>query len=151
MRAYLSPDAIDGFSDISPADPTGPRFRIEDIFPSVDGGRYPVKRIAGEPVSVWADIFREGHDVIAAALLWRLEGDETWQRDPMQLENNDRWLGQFTPPMAVNLMVVCRLADVRMEQTLPWVGWLVVWFGAAALAVLFVPELALWLPRSLGY
>jgi starch synthase (maltosyl-transferring) len=98
MRAYLSPDAIDGFSDISPADPTGPRFRIEDIFPSVDGGRYPVKRIAGEPVSVWADIFREGHDVIAAALLWRLEGDETWQRDPMQLENNDRWLGQFTPP-----------------------------------------------------
>jgi tripartite ATP-independent transporter DctM subunit len=60
-------------------------------------------------------------------------------------------LGQFTPPMAVNLMVACRLADVRMEQTVPWVGWLLVWFAAAALAVLFVPELALWLPRSLGY
>jgi C4-dicarboxylate transporter, DctM subunit len=60
-------------------------------------------------------------------------------------------LGQFTPPMAVNLMVACRLAQVRMEQTLPWLGWLLVWFAAAALAVLFVPELALWLPRSLGY
>jgi tripartite ATP-independent transporter DctM subunit len=60
-------------------------------------------------------------------------------------------LGQFTPPMAVNLMVACRLAQVRMEQTVPWLGWLLVWFAAAALAVLFVPELALWLPRSLGY
>lgn len=60
-------------------------------------------------------------------------------------------LGQFTPPMAVNLMVACRLAGVRMDQTVPWVGWLLVWFAFAALAVLFVPELALWLPRSLGY
>ena len=57
----------------SPADRTGPRFLIEDIYPCVDGGRYPVKRIAGESVEVWADIFREGHEVIAAALLWRPE------------------------------------------------------------------------------
>ena len=60
-------------------------------------------------------------------------------------------IGQFTPPMAVNLMVACRLANVRMEQTVPWVGWLLLSFVCAALAVLFVPELALWLPRSLGY
>jgi tripartite ATP-independent transporter DctM subunit len=60
-------------------------------------------------------------------------------------------IGQFTPPMAVNLMVACRLAGVRMEQTVPWVGWLLVSFIAATLAVLFFPELALWLPRSLGY
>jgi starch synthase (maltosyl-transferring) len=98
MRAYSSPDKTHVSSDISPADPTGPRFRIEDIFPSVDGGRYPVKRIAGEPVNVWADIFREGHDVIAAAILWRREGEEKWRREPMALDNNDRWLGRFTPP-----------------------------------------------------
>ena len=84
-------------SERSPTDPTGPRFFIEDIFPSVDGGRYPVKRIAGENVDVWADIFREGHDVIAAALLWRLERDTDWQRAPMQLHSNDRWHGSFTP------------------------------------------------------
>jgi len=60
-------------------------------------------------------------------------------------------IGQFTPPMAVNLMVACRLAHVRMEQTVPWVGWLLVSFVAAAFAVLFVPSLALWLPRQLGY
>ncbi|HUP05696.1 MAG TPA: TRAP transporter large permease [Caldimonas sp.] len=60
-------------------------------------------------------------------------------------------IGQFTPPMAVNLMVACRLARVRMEETLPWVGWLIVSFVAATLAVLLLPELALWLPRRLGY
>ncbi len=33
---------------MAPSDPTGPRFLVEDIYPSVDGGRYPIKRIAGE-------------------------------------------------------------------------------------------------------
>jgi C4-dicarboxylate transporter, DctM subunit len=60
-------------------------------------------------------------------------------------------IGQFTPPMAVNLMVACRLAHVRMDQTLPWIGWMIVSFSIATLVVLFVPELALWLPRRLGY
>jgi starch synthase (maltosyl-transferring) len=81
-----------------PADPTGPRFLIEDIYPCVDGGRYPIKRIAAENVEVWADIFREGHDVVAAALLWRAETGSDWQREPMQLHGNDRWHGRFTPP-----------------------------------------------------
>ena len=60
-------------------------------------------------------------------------------------------IGQFTPPMAVNLMVACRLARVRIDETVPWVGWLIVSFVAATLLVLFVPEVALWLPRRLGY
>jgi len=60
-------------------------------------------------------------------------------------------IGQFTPPMAVNLMVACRLARVRIDQTVPWVGWLIVSFVLATLFVLFVPETALWLPRRLGY
>ncbi len=94
MRAYPSNDTW----DLSPADPTGPRFRIEDIYPCVDGGRYPVKRIAGESVEVWADIFREGHDVLAAALLWRPEADGDWRREPMRLHSNDRWQGRFMPP-----------------------------------------------------
>jgi C4-dicarboxylate transporter DctM subunit len=60
-------------------------------------------------------------------------------------------IGQFTPPMAVNLLVACRIAGVRIEQTVPWVGWLVVSFLVAAVLVAVFPELALWLPRSLGY
>ena len=60
-------------------------------------------------------------------------------------------IGQFTPPMAVNLLVACRLAQVRIEQTLPHVGWLIVSFLLATIAVAVFPEIALWLPRSLGY
>ncbi len=99
MRAFAPPDQSADLWAASPADPTGPRFRIEDIYPAVDGGRYPVKRIAGESVEVWADIFREGHDVLTAALLWRPEAESTWRHVPMRLNNNDRWHGQFTPPL----------------------------------------------------
>lgn len=60
-------------------------------------------------------------------------------------------LGQFTPPMAVNLMVSCRIARVRMEATIPWVGWLLAAMGSVMLLVIVFPELALWLPRRLGY
>ena len=59
-------------------------------------------------------------------------------------------IGQFTPPMAVNLMVSCRIAGVSMESTIPWVTWLVLAMTAAAAAVMAVPELALGLPRMMG-
>lgn len=60
-------------------------------------------------------------------------------------------LGQFSPPVAVNLMVSCRIARVRMEQTLPWVGWLLAAMAMAMLLVIVFPQIALWLPRVLGY
>jgi len=72
-------------------------FHIEDIYPSIDGGRFPVKRILGETVEVWADIFRNGHEVTVAALLWKREGDADWQRLAMRHFGNDRWTASFTP------------------------------------------------------
>lgn len=60
-------------------------------------------------------------------------------------------IGQFTPPMAINVMVACRLAQVRIEQTLPHLGWLVLGFAVATWIVAMFPPVALWLPRSLGY
>ena len=58
---------------------------------------------------------------------------------------------QFTPPLAVNLMVSCRLAGVPIESTVRWVLWFIVSFLIMIAAVFFWPELALWLPRKLGY
>ena len=60
-------------------------------------------------------------------------------------------IGQFTPPMAVNLMVSSRLAGVSIEQTVPWVGWFVAAFALAMGLVLVWPGLALSLPKALGY
>ncbi len=60
-------------------------------------------------------------------------------------------IGQFTPPLAVNLMVSCKIAGVPMESTIPWVFWMILaMFGALALVVVF-PSIAMWLPRVLGY
>ncbi len=60
-------------------------------------------------------------------------------------------IGQFTPPMAINLMVTSRIAGIRIEETVPWVLWLVGAMTAALLLVTFIPELALAVPRALGY
>ncbi len=90
--------AVSDHPEAAPSDPTGPRFLVEDIYPSVDGGRYPLKRIVGESIDVWADLLREGHDLLAAELLWRKETETAWRREPMRLNGNDRWHGTFTPP-----------------------------------------------------
>ncbi len=60
-------------------------------------------------------------------------------------------IGQVTPPIAVNLMVACRIAGVRIEDTLRWVLWLVAALLVVLLLVILFPQLALWLPRALGY
>lgn len=60
-------------------------------------------------------------------------------------------IGQFHPPLGVNLMVTCRMSGVSMESTIPWVIWMVIAMTGTMLLVTFVPEIALWLPRVLGY
>jgi TRAP-type C4-dicarboxylate transport system permease large subunit len=53
--------------------------------------------------------------------------------------------------MAVNLMVSCRVAGIPMEATLRWVFPLIGAMFAVLILVVVFPELALWLPRHLGY
>lgn len=60
-------------------------------------------------------------------------------------------VGQFTPPLAVNLMVSCRIANVPIESTVRWVMWLLLSMFAALLIVIAFPQTALWLPRYLGF
>lgn len=60
-------------------------------------------------------------------------------------------IGQFTPPTAVNLMITCRLAGISIESTIIWCGWLLLAMGAVLLAITFVPDIVLVVPRLLGY
>jgi starch synthase (maltosyl-transferring) len=71
------------------------RVAIEGIAPSVDGGRFAVKRIVGDRVDVEADCFADGHDAIGARVLWRREEEAQWREAPMQCLGNDRWRGSF--------------------------------------------------------
>ncbi|MDO5679054.1 MAG: TRAP transporter large permease [Pelistega sp.] len=59
-------------------------------------------------------------------------------------------VGQFTPPLAVNLMVSCRIANVPMESTIRWVLWLLLGMFVALLLVIIFPGIATWLPTTLN-
>jgi starch synthase (maltosyl-transferring) len=73
-----------------------PAVVIENLQPLINGGRYPVKRVMGEDVVVEADVFKDGHDVVAAIVKWRISGENRWNETPMTLVDNDRWRGVFT-------------------------------------------------------
>ncbi len=69
---------------------------IENFHPCIEGGKYPVKRVIDEPLEVWCDVFKDGHDVMSAALRWRVVGAKRWSEAPMGLIENDRWKGVCT-------------------------------------------------------
>ena len=71
------------------------RVVIESIEPEVDGGDFAVKRVVGDAVEVEADVFADGHDVLAAALRYRREEEPTWDETPMKPLPNDRWRASF--------------------------------------------------------
>ncbi len=71
------------------------RVVIEGISPEVDGGRFPAKRCVADQVRVEADVFTDGHDSIAAAIVVHREGSSEWTEIPMQFLTNDRWTASF--------------------------------------------------------
>ncbi len=71
------------------------RVVIEGVTPEIDGGRFAIKRSVGEKVRVEADVFTDGHDAVAAVLLYRREGDSEWSETPMAPLVNDRWRADF--------------------------------------------------------
>lgn len=79
------------------------RVVIEGVDPEIDAGHFPIKRVVGDRVRVEADIFADGHDHVAAWLLYRVvprrkeaDGAADWQRVRMTPLGNDRWRGEFT-------------------------------------------------------
>ncbi|MGH9868829.1 MAG: alpha-1,4-glucan--maltose-1-phosphate maltosyltransferase [Candidatus Polarisedimenticolia bacterium] len=68
---------------------------VESVQPSVDGGRFPVKRVAGDCVRVSAFVHADGHDELAAVVRHRPEEDPDWSESPLVHAGNDRWEGDF--------------------------------------------------------
>jgi starch synthase (maltosyl-transferring) len=66
---------------------------IEGVTPEIDGGRFAAKGTLGERLAVEADIFTDGHDALAAVLLYRCEQDTDWTEVAMDPLINDRWRG----------------------------------------------------------
>ena len=68
---------------------------IERVRPQLDEGRHAIKRIVGDRIMVTADVFRDGHDAIDAALLYRERGAPAWREEPLIFIENDEWKGSF--------------------------------------------------------
>ena len=72
------------------------RVIIEEIKPQVDCGRYPARRILGDRVDITAAIFSDGHDHVAARLLFKHDGEREWRSTPMTELTNDMWSASLT-------------------------------------------------------
>jgi starch synthase (maltosyl-transferring) len=72
------------------------RVAIDHVEPEIEGGRFAIKRVVGEEVQVFGNIYSDGHDVLGACLRFRgpAEGDG-WNEVPMTPLGNDRWSGSF--------------------------------------------------------
>ncbi|MDE1162968.1 MAG: alpha-1,4-glucan--maltose-1-phosphate maltosyltransferase [Acidobacteriaceae bacterium] len=71
------------------------RVVIEEVQPSVDAGRYPVKRVLGDVVKVRCAAFSDGHDHVAARILYKPVNERKWRSAPLTSLPNDYWEGEF--------------------------------------------------------
>ncbi|HKB53359.1 MAG TPA: maltotransferase domain-containing protein, partial [Ramlibacter sp.] len=71
---------------------------IDAVLPCIDGGRFAVKRIAGERFEIEAHCLADGHDVLRAKLRWRAADERDWREVEMKPLGNDRYGAAFVPP-----------------------------------------------------
>ena len=71
------------------------RIIIENIKPQLDGGAFFIKRIVGQTVVVTANVFGDGHDVIACCVKFKQEEDKKWQEVRLVPTGNDEWTASF--------------------------------------------------------
>jgi starch synthase (maltosyl-transferring) len=95
------------------------RIVIEEVQPQVDCGRYPAKRILGDAVTITAAIFGDGHDHVAAQLLYRHSSETDWHSTPLTPLTNDLWTAAFT---------VDKLGD-WLYTIEAWVDHFATWYG----------------------
>jgi starch synthase (maltosyl-transferring) len=67
------------------------RVIITNVSPTVESGRYTAKAVSGDKITFTADVFGDGHDVIAASIYFRQQGLDNVEELPMTLINNDHW------------------------------------------------------------
>ncbi|RYH74135.1 alpha-1,4-glucan--maltose-1-phosphate maltosyltransferase [Flavobacteriaceae bacterium 144Ye] len=71
------------------------RVVIDCVSPQINGGDFFIKRVVNEIVNVDAHVLVDGHDVIAASVLYKHENDKKWSEVRMHHENNDEWKASF--------------------------------------------------------
>jgi len=68
---------------------------IENVSPLVSGGKHAIKRVKGDKLSIEADVFADGHDVINSWLFAKHKNEKKWKATPLEYVVNDRWRVEF--------------------------------------------------------
>ncbi|MCB0399446.1 MAG: alpha-1,4-glucan--maltose-1-phosphate maltosyltransferase [Winogradskyella sp.] len=71
------------------------RVVIDAVSPQINCGEFYIKRIVNEIVKVDAHVLGDGHDVIAASVLFKHEKDRKWNEVRMHHIVNDEWKASF--------------------------------------------------------
>src|SRR4051795_423341 len=102
----------------SPARQPPPRSVIEQAGPAVAGGRHAAKRCVGDAVTVTAQVFRDGHDLVRAVAAARPTGEDAWREAPMawidRHIDGDTWAGEV-------------VVDAAGDWELTVIAWTDVW------------------------
>jgi starch synthase (maltosyl-transferring) len=72
------------------------RVVIDYVSPSVNGGDFYIKRVVNEIVHIKAHILADGHDVLAASVLYKHENEKKWRETRIHLVVNNEWEGSFS-------------------------------------------------------
>lgn len=72
------------------------RVVIENVYPQLDGGINPIKRIVGQQIEVTADVLADGHDTLQSSVRFKHESDKSWGESRMYGVGNEVWKGHFT-------------------------------------------------------
>jgi starch synthase (maltosyl-transferring) len=71
------------------------RVVIENVYPQLDGGDHPIRRVVGQSIEVTADILADGHDAVESAVRYKHESDTEWGESRMYDVGNDVRKGHF--------------------------------------------------------
>lgn len=72
------------------------RVVIDYISPQINNGEFHIKRVVNEIVNINANVLVDGHDVIAASVLYKHEKEKKWSEVRLHHINNDEWQTSFT-------------------------------------------------------
>ncbi len=71
------------------------RVVIDSISPQINDGEFFIKRVVNQIVTVNSHVLCDGHDIIAASVLYKQEDEKKWSEARMQLIDNDEWVASF--------------------------------------------------------
>ena len=71
------------------------RIIIENVLPQLNNGSFAIKRIVGQKVTVTAEVFSDGHDVVESCVKFKHESEKNWSEVRMTHIQNDEWHAEF--------------------------------------------------------